>query len=109
MEEIGQTEFICPSDTFLGIIKGKCKTTLIVLIKKGRNRYGEMCRTLPTISPRMISKQLDELERDGIIERHSFAELPPRVEYTLSDYGETLYPIIREIRKWGYMHQARTK
>lgn len=108
MEEIGQKEYKCPSDAFLRMIKGKCKTTLIVLIKKGRNRFGEMRRTLPTISERMISRQLDELETDGIIKRTSYPELPPRVEYTLTDYGETLYPIVRQMRIWGYEHLERT-
>ncbi len=104
MEEIGSIEYKCPSDAFLKVIKGKCKTTLIVLIAKGRNRFGEMRRTLPMISERMISRQLDELEKDGIISRESFAEIPPRVEYYLTDYGKSLYPVIKEMRKWGYIH-----
>ncbi len=104
MEEIGSTEYKCPSDVFLQVIKGKCKTTLIVLIAKGRNRFSEMRRTLPTISERLISRQLDELEKDGLIRRESFAETPPRVEYYLTDYGKSLYPIIIEMRKWGYIH-----
>ena len=104
MDDIPNVEVVCPSDIFLKIIKGKCKTTLIVLIKKGRNRFGEMKKTLPTISERMISRQLDELEKDGIIRRESFAEIPPRVEYYLTEYGETIYPVIKEMRKWGYVH-----
>ena len=104
MLEIENIELKCPSDAFLKIIKGKCKTTLIVMIKKGRNRFSEMKRTLPTISERMIAKQLDELEKDGIITRKAFPEVPPRVEYYLSKYGESLYPIVREMRKWGYLH-----
>lgn len=107
MEEIGNTEVVCPSDVFLRVLKGKCKTTLLMLIKKGRNRFGEMRRTLPTISERMISRQLDELEQDGIIRRESFPEVPPRVEYYLTEYGETLYPIVREMRRWGYQHLER--
>lgn len=103
-EEIEQTEVICPSDAFLQVIKGKCKTTIIVLIEKGRNRFSEIRRTLPTISERMISKQLDELESDGLISRHTFAEVPPRVEYHLTAYGKSIYPIIREMRKWGHIH-----
>ena len=86
------------------VIKGKCKTTLIVMIKKRRNRFSEMKRTLPTISERSIAKQLDELEKDGVITRKVFPEVPPRVEYYLSEYGESLYPIVREMRKWGYLH-----
>ncbi|GAB3655778.1 helix-turn-helix domain-containing protein [Echinicola sediminis] len=107
MEEIDKIEENCPSDAFLQVIKGKCKTTLIMLIKKDRNRFSEMKRTLPTISERMIAKQLDELEKDGIISRKIFPEVPPRVEYYLTDYGETLYPLVRAIRKWGYKHLER--
>jgi DNA-binding HxlR family transcriptional regulator len=104
IDEIGETENKCPSDVFLQIIKGKCKTTLIVLIKKGRNRFGELKRTLPTISERMLAKQLEELVKDEILTRKSFGEVPPRVEYYLTDYGETIYPVIKEMRKWGYKH-----
>lgn len=104
MPEIEKIETTCPSDVFLQVIKGKCKTTLIVLIKKGRNRFSEMNKTLPTISERMIAKQLDELEKDGILIRKVFAEVPLRVEYYLTEYGESLYPIVREMRKWGYRH-----
>lgn len=107
MEEIGRTEINCPSDVFLKVIKGKCKTTIMVLIETGRNRFSEIRRTLPTISERMISKQLDELQKDGIIERQVFGEVPPRVEYSLTEYGKTLYPIVRQMRKWGYIHLAK--
>lgn len=109
LPEIGATEITCPSDVFLRVLKGKCKTTLLVLIQQGRNRFGEMRRTLPTISERMLSRQLDELERDGLIRRESFAQVPPRVEYYLTDYGHTLYPIVREMRKWGHLHLERTQ
>lgn len=108
IDEIGETENKCRSDVFLQIIKGKCKTTLIVLIKKGRNRFGELKRTLPTISERMLARQLEELVKDGILTRKSFGEVPPRVEYYLTDYGETIYPIIKEMRKWGYKHIERS-
>lgn len=104
MQEMEEIETICPSDVFLQVIKGKCKTTLIALIKKGRNRFSEMIKTLPTISARMLAKQLDELEKDGIITRKVFAEVPIRVEYYLTQYGESLYPIVSDMRKWGYRH-----
>lgn len=104
MSEIEKTETVCPSDVFLQVIKGKCKTTIIVLIKKKRNRFTEMKKTLPTISERTIAKQLRELESDGIITRKVFNEVPLRVEYYLTEYGESIYPIVREMRKWGYIH-----
>ncbi|MBP2619555.1 winged helix-turn-helix transcriptional regulator [Chryseobacterium jejuense] len=109
MSEIEKIETVCPSDVFLQVIKGKCKTTIIVLIKKKRNRFTEMKKTLPTISERTIAKQLNELESDGIITRKVFNEVPLRVEYYLTEYGESIYPIVREMRKWGYMHLQHFK
>tara|TARA_B100000678_G_C17931101_1_gene391394 strand:+ start:156 stop:500 length:345 start_codon:yes stop_codon:yes gene_type:complete len=109
MIEINDQETECPSDVFLQVIKGKCKTTLIVLIKKVRNRFNEMKKTLPTISERMLAKQLEELQVDGIISKEVFAEVPLRVEYQLTEYGETIYPIIKSLRKWGHMHLERQK
>lgn len=109
MQEVEKIETVCPSDVFLKVIKGKCKTTIIVLIKKGRNRFSEMNKTLPTISERMLAKQLDELEKDGIITRKVFAEVPLRVEYYLTAYGESIYPIINDMRKWGYRHLESQK
>ncbi|MFD2741793.1 MULTISPECIES: winged helix-turn-helix transcriptional regulator [Sphingobacterium] len=104
MQDIENIEITCPSDAFLKIIKGKCKTTIIVLIKKGRNRFSEMKRTLPTISERMIAKQLNELESDDIIIRKVIEAMPLRVEYYLTEYGESIYPIVRDMRRWGYKH-----
>jgi DNA-binding HxlR family transcriptional regulator len=75
--------------------------------KRGKSIW-EMKRALPTISERMLAKQLDELEADGILSRTVFAEVPPRVEYALTEYGETIYPIVKEIRKWGRIHQEKT-
>ena len=75
-----------------------------MLIKKGRNRFSEISKTLPTISERILAKQLDKLQKDGIITRSVFAEVPLRVEYYLTEYEERLYPIIHEMRKWGHRH-----
>ncbi|ULT24911.1 winged helix-turn-helix transcriptional regulator [Sphingobacterium sp. E70] len=63
-----------------------------------------MKKTVPTISERTIAKQLRELEADGIISRKVFNEVPLRVEYYLTEYGESIYPIVRDMRKWGHMH-----
>lgn len=99
-----EPEYICPSDVFLKVIKGKCKATIILLIHKEINRFSEIRYSLPTISERMLSTQITELVRDGIIRRESFNEIPPRVEYYLTEYGETICPILKEMRKWGYMY-----
>lgn len=75
-----------------------------MLIRKNRNRFTEMKKTVSTISERTIAKQLRELEADGIISRKVFNEVPLRVEYYLTEYGESIYPIVRDMRKWGHMH-----
>ena len=91
-------EYNCPSDVFMKVLKGKCKTTLLVLIKKEVNRFGEMKRALPTISERMLAKQLDELEADGILSRTVFGS---NQDYTIS----TLVTIKYSCRKtFQYRH-----
>lgn len=99
-----EPEYICPSDVFLKVIKGKCKATIILLIHQETNRFSGIRHALPTISERMLSTQLAELVKDGIIRRESFNETPPRVEYYLTECGEAIYPIIKEMRKWGYTY-----
>lgn len=64
-------------------------------------RFNELNRLLPKITQRMLTKQLRELERDGIVRRTVYAEVPPRVEYDLTDFGRTLQPVLSELERWG--------
>lgn len=94
----------CPVTRTLQVIGGKYKPILIYLILNGVNRFGIMQRALPSISKQMLTTQLRELEEDGIIDRKIFAEIPPRVEYTITPKGESLLPIIAAMKKWGELH-----
>lgn len=93
-----------PVDAFVRLIRGRHKAGILIRLGKtgaGRQRYSELCRAIPTASPRVLSRQLDELEREGLIERFVFAEVPPRVEYALTTRGKTLCPVIKHIWTWG--------
>lgn len=91
----------CGVVNFLNLVGGKWKVLIIYAISKGWNRFSLLRRESPFISKQMLTNQLRELEEDGIIERCIFAEIPPRVEYKLTAFGESLIPVIRVIKDWG--------
>ena len=92
---------ICPVTFTMRIIGGKWKPIIIHLISKKANRFGVLQRAIDGISKQMLTKQLRELEADGIIHREIFPEIPPRVEYTVTEKGVSLFPIIHSMRDWG--------
>jgi DNA-binding HxlR family transcriptional regulator len=91
----------------INVLGGKWKLLLLWHISTGPKRYGLLKRLVPSISEKVLIQQLRELEHDGIIIRHVFAEVPPHVEYSLSEYGESLLPIIEVLCTWGENHLRR--
>lgn len=91
----------CPVTFTMSKIGGKWKPIILFLISKGANRFGIMQRGIDGISKQMLTKQLRELEADGVLDRKIYAEIPPRVEYFLTDLGQSLMPIIGSMREWG--------
>ncbi|EFO33579.1 HTH-type transcriptional activator HxlR [Roseibium sp. TrichSKD4] len=91
----------CPTETILGMIGGKWKGMILWCICRKTMRFNALQRTIPGISQRMLTKQLRELEDHGIITRTVYPEIPPRVEYGLSQHGETLKPILDELESWS--------
>jgi DNA-binding HxlR family transcriptional regulator len=91
----------CPVSATIGVIGGKWKPIILYLISHDINRFGEMIHMIEGISKKMLTDQLRELEKDGIIDRNVFDEIPPRVEYTITERGLTLRPIILSMREWG--------
>lgn len=91
----------CPIDTFINVIKGKRKGTIILHLYKGDKRYSELVKLLTDISERMLTKQLKELESDGLIKRTIFPEVPPRVEYSLTKLGREIHPVLKSMYKSG--------
>ena len=91
----------CPVTFTMSKIGGKWKPIILYLISKGGNRFGILQRGIEGISKQMLTKQLRELEADGILHREIFPEIPPRVEYSITEKGRSLFPVIDSMRKWG--------
>jgi DNA-binding HxlR family transcriptional regulator len=95
-------EFTCEKELTMSIISGKYKVVIIWhLGNEGPLRFGELFKLFTGISNRILTKQLRELEQDGIISRSVYPVVPPKVEYYLTDLGKTLLPIVNEIYRWG--------
>lgn len=99
----------CPIDTFINVVKGKRKGTIILHLYQGKKRYSDLVRLLDDISERMLTKQLKELEEDGLVVRTAFPEVPPRVEYSLSDLGKEIHPILKGMFKGGIAFEKQLK
>ncbi|MFB9054925.1 winged helix-turn-helix transcriptional regulator [Formosa undariae] len=95
----------CPIDTFINVVKGKRKGTIILHLFQGNKRYGELVKLLPDISERMTTKQLKELEADGLIIRTVFPEVPPKVEYSLTDLGKEIQPYLKGMYRGGILFE----
>lgn len=95
----------CPIDTFINTVKGKRKCTIILHLYQGKKRYSELLKLLTDISERMLSKQLKELEEDGLIARTVFPEVPPKVEYSLTPMGMEIRPILKSMYKGGMLFE----
>ena len=91
----------CPVTHCLNKIGGKWKILLIYAISKKCNRFSMLQRAIPAISKQMLVNQLRELEEDKIISRIIYAEIPPRVEYAVTEYGMSLMPVIAVLQDWG--------
>jgi DNA-binding HxlR family transcriptional regulator len=91
----------CPVCATADIICGKWTILVIRDLAEGRSRFCELERSLAGISPRTLSLRLRALEEQGIVDRHTFPEVPPRVEYSLTDKGEALVPLIEDMRSYG--------
>ncbi|HEX3548056.1 MAG TPA: helix-turn-helix domain-containing protein [Mycobacterium sp.] len=97
----------CPVEATLEVIGGKWKAVLIYhMMHGGPHRFAELRRKTTGISDRVLTRQLRELETDGIVHRAVFAEVPPRVEYSLTEYGESLRPVTEAMCQWGKRHTA---
>lgn len=93
--------FHCAMDVTMNFIGGKWKTVVIWYLRNKTMRFGELRKQIPDITEKMLSLQLKSLEEDGIIKREVFAEVPLRVEYSLTPFGKTLLPVVESIAKWG--------
>jgi DNA-binding HxlR family transcriptional regulator len=93
--------FHCAMDTTMRYIGGKWKTVVLWYLKNKTYRFSELNKQIPDITEKMLSLQLKSLEQDGLVKRKVFPEVPLRVEYSLTEFGKTLIPVLNEISKWG--------
>jgi DNA-binding HxlR family transcriptional regulator len=91
----------CPVTATIALIGGRWKTIILYVLSDHTRRFGEIAARMPSISRKVLTEQLKELEADGLISRKQFKELPPRVEYSLTDLGKSLSPVLNEMAAWG--------
>ena len=99
----------CPISRTLEVIGGKWKPIVLHYLAEGARRSGELGRLIPQASGKMLTQQLRELERDRIIQRKVYQQVPPKVEYLLTPRGETLLPIMDAMCTWGAANPAAAK
>lgn len=93
--------YSCPVEAAMDVVGGKYKAIIIYHLIDSTLRYNELQKEIPQATPKMLSQQLKELESDGIINRVLYPVVPPKTEYSLTELGKTLVPIVRELCAWG--------
>jgi DNA-binding HxlR family transcriptional regulator len=91
----------CPIESTLSLINGKWRILILKILTKGPARYGAIEKKIPGISAKVLTQQLREMESDGLIIRTIFAEIPPRVEYRLSEMGVSIFSVVFALYNWG--------
>ncbi|WP_186578242.1 winged helix-turn-helix transcriptional regulator [Aquibacillus kalidii] len=95
----------CRVEDALSILVGKWKPIILLhLLQLGTKRFNELKRSMPGITQKMLTKQLRELEEEDIIERVVYPQVPPKVEYSVTEYGRSLEPILEAMHEWGMNH-----
>lgn len=96
----------CPTMATISMISDKWKVVIICQLKNGTMRFSEIQKALEVITQKVLTNQLRELEADGLVFRRVYAEVPPRVEYSLTPLGETLIPILDNLQAWAKEHSC---
>ncbi len=94
-------KYNCPMELAVHLISGKWKVVILWNLSEGELRYGELARRFLGVTDKVLTAQLRQLEQDGLLVRTIYPEVPVRVEYCLSEFGQSLIPILKEINSWG--------
>ncbi|GFP77215.1 winged helix-turn-helix transcriptional regulator [Clostridium fungisolvens] len=97
----------CPVETTLLLIGDKWKVLILRDLIEGTKRFGELRKSIGSISQKMLTQQLREMEEDGLVDRKVYAEVPPRVEYSLTEDGFSLKPILDSLWAWGEQYKCK--
>ena len=97
----------CPVEATITLIGGKYKSLILWKLVDGTLRFSQLRREVPGATPKMLTQQLRELESDGLIKRKVYPEVPPKVEYSLTDFGKSIRPVLEAMYGWGtgYLHK----
>lgn len=95
---------ICPMHNVMSVLGGRWKIALLYFIHQKHNRFSLLQKKMPFITTKMLSQQLKELEKDTLVTRKIYPEMPPRVEYSLSKKGKSLLPVLESLYNWGEKH-----
>lgn len=91
----------CPAEKTLRVINGKWKVPILYFLWSGTRRFGELRASLPGVAPKVLTEHLRSMEKDGLLKRKIYAEVPLRVEYSLTARGRSLKPVVDAMVKWG--------
>ncbi len=107
MKRPDSRQFECPIEAIVDVIGGKWKLSILYQLFQGTKRYGELKRLVPNATERMLTLQLRELEASGIVQRTVYPEVPPKVEYSLTELGLSLEPVLQTMLHWSekYLQQ----
>ena len=97
----------CPVEAAIDVIGGKWKPLILWWLHQDTHRFAQLRRQIPGITEKMLTQHLRELEADGIVERRVYPSVPPKVEYSLTDYGRSLKQALESICEWGRLHMQR--
>jgi len=103
----GGSVYGCSIEATLDVIGGKWKGVILYHLMNGTKRFGEFRRLMPYVTQRMLTLQLRELEEDGVVHREVYRQVPPKVEYSLTEFGSSLSPILVLMREWGAEYTGR--
>ena len=95
------TKLSCPIQRTIALIGDKWKIIVLCTLIDGTKRFGELQRAMEGITPKVLTRQLRDLERDGLIQREVFPQVPPRVDYSLTPLGLSLMPILEQLHQWA--------
>ena len=101
-------EYYCTVELTLNVIGGKWKPIILYhLGQEGVRRFGELRQSIPNITQKMLTQQLRELEQDGLVHREVYAQVPPKVEYSLTAFGQSIMPVMHSLCQWGQSYEER--
>lgn len=106
--ENNSNKYNCPVDATIDLIGGKYKAVILWHLIEDKKRFSELKRLIPKATEKMLTQQLRDLESDDLIIRTVYPIVPPKVEYSLSDFGRTIIPILKEMCRWGEDYLANT-